>query len=171
MSCMGFEDVAKVIFEHREYLDGSGYPNQLRGEDMSSLGKILSLLLDYAELRYGKATGAALDHEQAMLVIQSNGHRYDLGLLPTLSSLPLEVESSEDVSEMMLPIFSLREGMILNKDIYSGTEILLLSKGSVLTETLIGNLLTIERNSDEKMLVSVRFGDVVDIEQSGPDAI
>ena len=157
MPFTGFQDVAQVIFEHREYLDGSGYPNGLRGDELSKLGKILSLLLDYAELRYGKTTGASLEHDAALSVIQTNIERYDSGLLPTLSSVTMEVESSDDASDMRLPLFSLREGMILNKDIYSSTGILLLPKGSVLTEASIGHLLTIERNGEEGMLVSVRF--------------
>lgn len=157
MPYLDFQYVAQVIFEHREYVDGSGYPNGLKGEEITKLGKVLSLLLDYAELRFGFTTGVSLGHEQAMAVIQANQSRYEVSLIPTLSSVTLEVESSEDSTDMMLPLFSLRDGMVLNKDIYSDTGILLLPKGAALTEALIGHLMTIARNSDQNMLVSVSF--------------
>lgn len=157
MSYDGMQDVAQVIFEHREYRDGSGYPNGLKDNEISGLGKILSLITDYAELRSGKTTGVTFDHEQAMGVIQNNSARYEPSLLPSLSAITLEVESSDEATEMMLPLFSLREGMVLNKNIFSDTDILLLPKGTTLSESLIGNLLTIERNSEQKMLISVRF--------------
>jgi len=157
MSYSAFEDVAQVLFEQKEYIDGSGYPGHLNGEGMSDLGKVLSLILDYSELRFGVVTGDFLNHEQALKVIQSNGHRYDTSLIPALSSLTLEVEFLEDSSEMVLPLHSLRENMVLNKDIYSDNEILLLPKNSILTEKMIGHLMTIEHNVGDKMLVSVRF--------------
>jgi len=157
MSYSTFEYVARVLFEQKEYVDGSGYPGGLKGEDTSHLGKVLSLILDYSELRFGIVTGESLDHEQSMRVIQSNQCRYDTSLIPALSSLTLEVEFLEDASEMVLPLNSLRENMVLSKDIYSDNEILLLPKNSILTERMIGHLMNIERNIREKMLVSVRY--------------
>jgi len=157
MSYSFFENVAQVLFEQKEYVDGSGYPGSLGGKEMSDLGKVLSLILDYSELRFGIVTGNFLNHEQTIKVIQSNDHRYDTSLIPALSSLTLEVEFLEEAAEMVLPLYSLRENMVLNKDIYADNEILLLPKDSILTEKLIGQLMKIERNVRGKMLVSVRF--------------
>jgi hypothetical protein len=157
MSYSFFENVAQVIFEQKEYVDGSGYPGGLTGEKMSDLGKVLSLILDYTELRFGIVTGTFLNHEQAIKVIQGNEHRYETSLIPALSSLTLEVEFLEDLSEMVLPLYSLRENMVLNKDIFADNQILLLPKDSVLTEKSIGQFMNIERNVRDKMLVSVRY--------------
>jgi len=88
---------------------------------------------------------------------QTNHHRYDPSLLPALSSLTLEVDSSEEISAMMLPLYSLREGMIVNKDIYSDNDILLLHKNAVLTEKVIGHLINIEQNIKGHLMISVRF--------------
>jgi len=157
MSYSFFENVAQVLFEQKEYVDGSGYPGGLEGKEMSDLGKVLSLILDYSELRFGIVTGNFLNHEQTIKVIQSNDHRYDTSLIPALSSLTLEVEFLEESAEMVLPLYSLRENMVLNKDIYADNEILLLPKDSILTEKLIGQLMNIERNVRGEILVSVRF--------------
>ena len=157
MSYFEFQDVAEVLFEQKEYIDGSGYPSGLVNKEISNLGKILSLILDYAELRFGLTTGEALNHETVIGVIQTNHHRYDPSLLPALSSLTLEVDSSEEISSMMLPLYSLREGMVVNKDIYSDNEILLLHKNAVLTEKVIGHLINIEQNIKGSLMISVRF--------------
>ena len=157
MSYIAFQDVAHVLYEQKEYVDGSGYPSGLTGEEMSNLGKVLSLVLDYAELRFGIAVGEPLDHEQCMRALQVNQCRYEISLIPALSSLTLEVESSDEVSEMVLPLYSLLENMVLNKDVYSENEILLLPKNTVLSEKMIEHLMNIELNNKEKMLVSVRF--------------
>jgi len=157
MSYIAFQDVAQVLYEQKEYVDGSGYPSSLTGEEMSSLGKVLSLVLDYAELRFGIAAGDALDHEQCIRALQVNQCRYETSLIPTLSALTLEVESSSEVSEMILPLYSLIENMVLNKAIYSENEILLLPKNTILTEKMIEHLINMEMNNKEKMLVSVRF--------------
>jgi hypothetical protein len=92
-------------------------------------------------------------------LIQHNIKRYDQALMSALSSLTLQLESSDNVSEMIMPLYSLREGMILNTDIYSDSDsdILLLPKGAVLSETLIGHLMNIEYNHKDKMLVSICF--------------
>jgi hypothetical protein len=42
-------------------------------------------------------------------------------------------------------------------NIYSDSDILLLLKGAVLSETLIGHLMNIEHNHKDKMLVSICF--------------
>lgn len=157
MAYPDFQTVAQIIFEQKEYLDGSGYPNGLKGDEISKLGRIFALLLDYFELREGLVNGEHFSHEQAIKYIQHHIKRYDSALLPALSSVTLQVESSDNVTAMMMPLYSLREGMVLNQDIYSDSEILLLPKGAVLTETLIGHLMNIERQHKDKMLVSIQF--------------
>ncbi len=157
MGYPGFEDVAQVIFEQREYIDGSGYPSQLKDNEMSRLGRLLSLLLDYCELRNGVMTGQALTHDQALSQIEENSHRYDDTFLPTLGCLTMEVSAVEFETEMMMPLFSLREGMVLSRDVFSDAEVMLLPRGARLTEALIGNLMNVERNSEHPILVSVRF--------------
>lgn len=157
MAYQPFQEVAQVVFEQKEYLDGSGFPNSLKGSEISFLGKCLAMLLDYAELRFGVSTGALLAHEQVMSVMQSNLSRYDETLIPALSSLTLNVEAADESTEMMLPLFSLREGLVLTQDIFSENGILLLPKDTVLSEKMITNLLNIERNNKEPLFAKVRF--------------
>ena len=157
MSYAGFQEVAQVIFEQKEYLDGDGYPSGLTEHEISLLGKVLALVLDYGELRFGKTNGISMAHDQAISALQTNRSRYDSSLFPILSSINLSIETSYGSTATLLPLFSLRSGMILNQDVSSDSGILLLPKDTVLTEALIGHLMTIEKNSDQKLLVKVRF--------------
>jgi response regulator RpfG family c-di-GMP phosphodiesterase len=157
MSYSGFQYVAQVIFEQKEYLDGSGYPNGLKAGEISRLGTILAIIIDYGELRFGKATGEEISHDAALQALQEFEQRYDTTLFPTLSSIPLILDTTKQQTVTMLPLFSLRTGMILDQDVYSGAGILLLPKSTMLTDSLIGHLCNIERNTSSPLHVCVRF--------------
>lgn len=59
------KDIARAVGESHEHLDGSGYPNCLRGEQMSTLGKLLSATEQaLAALR---APGSNLHHASVAL--------------------------------------------------------------------------------------------------------
>lgn len=47
------DDVIQIISEHHEHLDGSGYPNRLMGDQISGLGKILTVVDYYDMLVHG----------------------------------------------------------------------------------------------------------------------
>lgn len=157
MAYDNLQDIAQVIFEQCEYLDGSGFPSGLGANDISYLGRILCVCRDYAELRLGRRTGALLDHEQALATMSAEAQRYDASLLPSLSTLTLDLRSEDAQQALVLPLYSLQTGMVLREDLYSEAEVLLLPAGSVLNDNLIGHLMCIERNSEQKLLVDVYF--------------
>ncbi len=71
-------DVAEIVLQHHERLDGSGYPRGLRGEDMLLEAKILAVA-DVVEAiasdrpyRPGSGTEKALEH-----VVRNRGTLYD----------------------------------------------------------------------------------------------
>jgi HD-GYP domain-containing protein (c-di-GMP phosphodiesterase class II) len=39
----GFEDVVPIVLQHHEHYDATGYPNQLKGEEICYLARILTL--------------------------------------------------------------------------------------------------------------------------------
>lgn len=43
-------NVAEIVFQHHEHLDGSGYPRQLRGEAIHPLARLLCVVDTYTEL-------------------------------------------------------------------------------------------------------------------------
>lgn len=68
----GVEAVRRVILEHQEFWDGSGYPHGLRGEEISLPGRILSLAEYYDSILSERPHRGALRHEEAAQIIRSN---------------------------------------------------------------------------------------------------
>ncbi len=157
MAMAPFQDVAQLLFNQREYLDGSGYPNGLAGEELDTVSRILALSIDYVEYRSGHMTGEALSHDDTMSLLQSLSKRYDERLLVALASLTLEIDVKGEGKALMLPVHSLAEGMLLNKDIVSEAGILLLRGGTILNAAAIRHLTKLQANLTEQVMVSVRF--------------
>ena len=93
-----------------------------------------------------------------MRIIQHHKSRYDQRLFSALNAITLQVNTAGNAMDMLMPLYALRPGMILNDDVYSESDILLLPRNAILTEGLIGHLMNIERNKrHNQMLVNVRF--------------
>ncbi|MEJ2200655.1 MAG: response regulator [Desulfuromonadaceae bacterium] len=144
-----------LIRHHHEYFDGSGYPDQLAGEAIPLGARILAVA-DFIDLQMQKpnrALGLAKKYMET---------RFDPGLLPHLEK-PVrncyeQFFATTGLQEQTVTISGLREGMVLAKDLLSGTGLLLLSKGSALTFRSIEH---IRRNHEldpmsEEIVVLVR---------------
>ncbi len=86
--------VALAVLEHHEYIDGTGYPRKLKGNDISFYGKILGVASSYAASTSKRPFREEHDgHTSIMDLIKSMGKRYDNKVLQalvfTLSIFPL----------------------------------------------------------------------------------
>ncbi|MFO7850189.1 MAG: HD-GYP domain-containing protein, partial [Spirochaetia bacterium] len=86
--------VALAVLEHHEYIDGTGYPRKLKGDDISFYGKILGVASSYAASTSKRPFREEHDgHTSIMDLIKSMGKRYDNKVLQalvfTLSIFPL----------------------------------------------------------------------------------
>lgn len=71
-------ELLRAVTEHHEFLDGSGYPRNLRAEAISPLGRILSL----GELVTSMLeSGRAMPEVRLGVQLRMNRHRYDPALL------------------------------------------------------------------------------------------
>ncbi len=142
---MAFEplrDAAHIILTHRERIEGSGYPHQLKGEAIPVGARILSIIIDFIELQRGLLINEKLTASQALAFIQSNsGTYYD----PCLVEIFIGAASSLLDQEVLLNEVSvsseqLEEGMRLSRDLTTQTGIRLLSKGELLSQQHIDKL-------------------------------
>ncbi len=157
MAIAPYQDVAQLLFQQKEYLDGSGFPHGLRGDEVSDLAQILTVAIDYAEHRFGYTTGERMSHEQALSMLHANMGRYSANVLACVSSISLQVEDADSGTEIVLPVMSLRPGMVLEKDIESESGVLMLRQGAELNESAIEHLVNLEVNMKKKLTVSVRL--------------
>lgn len=67
-------EVVRAVHEHHEFLDGSGYPNQLAGSSISNLGRILSLANVVTAMFDPRREAGEM---RASLILRMNAHRFD----------------------------------------------------------------------------------------------
>jgi HD-GYP domain-containing protein (c-di-GMP phosphodiesterase class II) len=70
--------VREIILVHHERYDGSGYPNQLKGDQSSLAGSIISLADAYDSMTSDRPYRRRLSHEQALGIIKKGkGRQFD----------------------------------------------------------------------------------------------
>ncbi len=67
----GFESIVQWIYQHHEKLDGSGYPQGLKGESLDSNSRLLTCLDIYQALTEERPYRKAMDHESAVTALRT----------------------------------------------------------------------------------------------------
>jgi putative nucleotidyltransferase with HDIG domain len=68
-----FHELAAIAGAHHEKLDGSGYPNQLRAEELPLEARILTVADMYGALVEDRPYRAGFSHEQALEIMMREG--------------------------------------------------------------------------------------------------
>lgn len=68
----GMEETGRVILEHQEFFDGSGYPQGLRGEEISLGARIVSLAEFYDSITSARPHRGGLRQEEALQLVRNN---------------------------------------------------------------------------------------------------
>ena len=77
--------VCLAVLEHHERENGSGYPRNLIGEDISQYGKIIAVACSYDALSAKRAHKEAKDHHTGIMELLNNGgKRYDSSVIRAL---------------------------------------------------------------------------------------
>lgn len=70
--------VATIVLGHHEAVDGSGYPDGLKGEDIPALARIVSIVDSYDAIATVRPYHAAKTHPQVMRILyEEQGRKYD----------------------------------------------------------------------------------------------
>lgn len=92
------KEVIRAVREHHEYLDGSGYPQNLAGDEISPLGRILSLASVVAAMF---SPGRLAPELRLSVLLRMNTHRYDSALSQQIISL-LRPEADDSLDALVL---------------------------------------------------------------------
>jgi response regulator RpfG family c-di-GMP phosphodiesterase len=130
------EQVGEIIRAHHECFDGSGYPNQLTGENIPWLARLLAVAVAYASSRLTDAdaiekikngSGTTFDPEAVRIFLRAQ----------TVAVIPRR--------ERQINLTDLRPGMVLAKGIHTYNGLLLVSEGQQLNATFIEKVLNHNR--------------------------
>ncbi len=141
MSFGPLHDAAKMIRSHHEYLDGSGYPDRLEGDEIPLGAKILSVVNDYDALQNGGLVPKRLTPEESRQYLVSNrGRLYDAKVVDAYVGKDADVEKPIRAPEIKVEEKDLKVGMVLSRDLMTKGGILVLSEGYILDEGLIAKI-------------------------------
>lgn len=71
-------DIAPLVLSHHERYDGKGYPNQLAGEEIPYLSRVLAVVDSFDAMTFDRPYKAALDWKQAIEELRANkGTQFD----------------------------------------------------------------------------------------------
>ncbi len=155
------ENVAQIIKFSRKNFDGSGPPSEsLSGEDIPVGSRILRILKDSAALERSLA-----NREQVLATLRRVPYYYDPELLEAIISF----EETKDVREegvfsaaVRVPVTALQDGSVIDEDIRTTDEVLLVPKGTVLNTSLI------ERVRNYASFVGLKSDPLVRTGKQGP---
>jgi putative nucleotidyltransferase with HDIG domain len=108
VSRIGFPfPVVPIIRHHHENWDGSGYPDNLRGEAIPLGARVLSVVDCYDALRDHRPYRRALSHDQAMAILRErSGTMYDPAVVAFFESLEEQLRacSFQDAAQGLVPV-------------------------------------------------------------------
>jgi putative nucleotidyltransferase with HDIG domain len=128
------QEAGWIIRAHHESYDGNGFPDQLKKTGIP-LGARIIALADYIDKRIRKSMGATGFEVIRREVELQKGTAFDPRLVPVVleqaEAFYKKSRRTTDHIEIELQPGDLQEGMEASRDVFSGTGILLLTKGTV----------------------------------------
>ena len=79
-----FEDAA---MKHHENIDGSGYPNGLKGDEIPQIARLIRVAESYVSLSSKRAYRDAMDKESAIAVLKEQSNLYDEAVVDALDKI------------------------------------------------------------------------------------
>ncbi|OBQ56212.1 HD-GYP domain-containing protein [Halodesulfovibrio spirochaetisodalis] len=73
-----FDEMVQAIMQHHERLDGSGYPNKLKGDDIGWFGRMTAVADSFSAMITPRKYAEALPPAEAALALQNDEKRYDV---------------------------------------------------------------------------------------------
>lgn len=134
------QEAGRIIRSHHENYDGSGFPDGLAGLEIPLAARIIAIadFIDTKNRLFIDVSAFASVAREAKLLA---GSRFDPKLLPVvLEQADLfyrKIRVSTDRTELELFPKDLLDGMEVSRDVFSGTGILLVSKGTILARPSI----------------------------------
>lgn len=153
MALEPLKDTARIIRHHQEKWNGYGVPDRLEADRIPYESRLLKITVDFVELQLGLILQRKVARENAIKLLKRYRDRlYDPELtdrfIDMLVELAPDVEH-EDPSVKVLDTLRLKPGMVLARNLYAASGMLLLNEGKVLTSLLIDKLAAFEQGEPD----------------------
>lgn len=153
MSLEPLKETARIIRHHQEKWNGYGVPERLEGKDIPYGSRVLRLAVDYIELQYGLILERKVSRDNTLKLIKRYKDRlYDPDIADQFLEVCIEVAPDvehEDPEILVLDTLRVKPGMVLAKNLYAASGMLLLNEGKELTAPLIDKLASFEKGEPD----------------------
>jgi len=139
-------EVGRLIRSHHEHYDGTGYPDQLHGPAIPLGSRILAVANAYdlhAEQSHASLPLSAARKAAERAIITGSETWFDPRVVRFFGQA-LERISREDreFAEVPVPLSNLQEGMILSRDVYTRSGVMLMPKDESLRKSFVEKICT-----------------------------
>lgn len=149
---------AVIVEQHKEYLDGSGYPNRLRKSDICQEARILCAVSDLFDYRCGRVVPERLAFIEAFDMLQQKvDKRYDGQVLQVMGDILCSYSSEVASDGLHMSCDQLAPGMQIARDLRSRSGAMLLARGVVLDQNTIHRLQRLQTNMEEQFCVAIHL--------------
>lgn len=160
MSIPFLHNASKYIRHHREYFNGSGFPDQLSGNEIPIGARIVTVLNEFDELQMGFITGKPETPHDAVEYLKSHVDvKYDRRVVDTflkyIKPTGNNSESHADGMERTIDVNEVADGMKLARDLVTPGGILLLAKGQRITQAIIERIRVLEKDTKKKFAIFI----------------
>ncbi len=136
-------EVGIIIRHHHEAHDGSGFPDGLAGEKIPLAARIIALA-DWIDTTFSRDCRPDARYQLSKLLAMEMGRLFDPELTTAANVAIMQVlrdpPPPADMSEEELTIARVRMGMVVSRNVYSSTGVLLVDRGARLNDTDLDSL-------------------------------
>ncbi len=173
----GFDTITDIILQHHERVDGSGFPQHLRGQEISAQASILSIVNTFHSTVYKKqiisGKSRTTRYSSAIAFLEASKDRFaaTMNYLHSKSGIFFDksvVQVFTDIIEaerkgmgqktiMRLPLNKLKPGMLIAEDIVTNYGLIICYSGEEITDEILESLMHTSRWHEipPKLLVMV----------------
>ena len=157
MSLSKLKKTAKIIRQHCEFFDGSGYPDHLSHDGILITAQILGAVVMYHKLVEGRVIDRNFTHQEAIdYLLQEKGSKYDTQVVDcAYQYLSHDEEALQEPDHEYINASCLIPGMKLIKPVTTHCGSTILTQGNTLTEALIDRMRKYEREHKLKLTFCV----------------
>lgn len=157
MALPELNSAARYIREHHERVDGQGFPDGLKGLEISRGARILAVAEDWDELQLGWLATRKLNMAESVEFIQMGvGKHYDPSVVDLLPAVLAKLAAAPKDDEEIIDSRELVPGMVVTRDLHNQEGLLLTAKGTQVSTTLIQHLRTCHHTEDTALRVYCR---------------